>query len=109
VHLSESNKSAGYLELQNARIRWFLSLDYNDIPEPVKKTGRRTYRSLKLDGEEFEFSEGFTDLHTLTYTEILSGNGFGLKEAKQSIETVYTIRNAKPVGLQGDYHPLIKK
>jgi UDP-N-acetyl-2-amino-2-deoxyglucuronate dehydrogenase len=109
VHLSESNKSAGYLELQNARIRWFLSLDYNDIPEPVKKTGRRTYRSLKLDGEEFEFSEGFTDLHTLTYKEILSGNGFGLKEAKQSIETVYTIRNAKPVGLQGNYHPLLKK
>ncbi len=109
VHLSESNKSAGYLELENARIRWFLSLDYNDIPESVKKTGRRTYRSLMLDGEEFEFSEGFTDLHTLTYTEILSGNGFGLKEAKQSIETVYTIRNAKPVGLQGDYHPLLKK
>jgi UDP-N-acetyl-2-amino-2-deoxyglucuronate dehydrogenase len=109
VHMSESNKSAGYLELENARIRWFLSLDYNDIPESVKKTGRRTYRSLMLDGEEFEFSEGFTDLHTLTYTEILSGNGFGLKEAKQSIETVYTIRNAKPVGLQGDYHPLLKK
>jgi len=109
VHLSEPNKSAGYLELENARIRWFLSLDYNDIPESVKQTGRRTYRSIELDGEEFEFSEGFTDLHTLSYTEILSGKGYGLRDAKQSIETVYTIRNAKPVGIQGDYHPLLKK
>ncbi len=109
VHLSEPNKAAGYLELENARIRWFLSLDYNDIPAAVKAAGKRTYRSLMLDGEEFEFSEGFGDLHTLTYNEILSGRGFGLAEAKQSIETVYTIRNAKPVGLIGDYHPKLKK
>jgi UDP-N-acetyl-2-amino-2-deoxyglucuronate dehydrogenase len=108
VHLSEQNKAAGYLELENARIRWFLSLDYNDIPQPAKNAGKRTYRSITIDGEEIEFSEGFTDLHTLTYTEILAGNGYGLQDAKQSVETVYTIRNAKPVGMKGDYHPMLK-
>jgi UDP-N-acetyl-2-amino-2-deoxyglucuronate dehydrogenase len=72
VHLSEQNKAAGYLELENARIRWFLSLDYNDIPTTVKATGKRTYRSIIIDGEEIEFSEGFADLHTLTYSGILA-------------------------------------
>ena len=108
VHLSEPNKAAGYLELENARVRWFLSIDYNDIPDTVKKAGQRTFRSITVDGEEIEFSEGFTDLHTLTYKEILAGRGFGLKEARQSVETAYTIRNSKPVGLQGDYHPILK-
>ncbi len=108
VHISEPHKAAGYLELENARVRWFLSLDYNDIPDSVKKTGRRTFRSITINGEEIEFSEGFADLHTLTYREILAGRGFGLKEARQSVETAYTIRNSKPVGLQGDYHPILK-
>jgi UDP-N-acetyl-2-amino-2-deoxyglucuronate dehydrogenase len=108
VHLSENNKAAGYLELENARIRWFLSLDYNDIPKALKESGKRTYRSVTIDGKEIEFSEGFTDLHSLTYSEILAGNGFGLQDAKQSVETVYTIRNAKPVGITGEYHPILK-
>ncbi len=81
VHLSEPNKAAGYLELENARVRWFLSLDYNDIPEATKAMGKRTFRSITVDGEEVEFSEGFTDLHTDSYREILAGRGFGLKEA----------------------------
>jgi UDP-N-acetyl-2-amino-2-deoxyglucuronate dehydrogenase len=109
VHLSQADKAAGYLELENARVRWFLSLDYNDIPDPVKASGRRTFRSITVDGEEIEFSEGFADLHTLTYKEILSGRGFGLKEARQSVETAYVIRNSKPIGLEGDYHPILKK
>ena len=108
VHISEHNKAAGYLELENARIRWFLSLDYNDIPKSIKESGKRTYRSVMIDGEEFEFSEGFADLHTMTYSQILAGNGYGLQDAKQSIETVYTIRNAKPVGIKGEYHPMLK-
>jgi UDP-N-acetyl-2-amino-2-deoxyglucuronate dehydrogenase len=108
VHLSEPHKAAGYLELENARIRWFLSIDFNDIPDSVKTTGKRTYRSITVNGEEIEFSEGFSDLHTQTYKEILAGKGFGLKEARPSVETVYTIRNSKPIGLQGDYHPFIK-
>jgi UDP-N-acetyl-2-amino-2-deoxyglucuronate dehydrogenase len=108
VHLSEPNKAAGYLELKNARIRWFLSLDYNDIPKEFKDTGRRTFRSITIDGEEIEFSEGFTDLHTMTYLEILAGRGYGLQDAKQSVETVYLIRNAQPVGIKGEYHPMLK-
>jgi UDP-N-acetyl-2-amino-2-deoxyglucuronate dehydrogenase len=108
VHVSASNKAAGYLELEKARVRWFLSIDYNDLPAPVKASGQRTFRSIIVDGKEIEFSDGFTDLHTLTYKEILAGRGFGLKEARQSVETAYIIRNAKPVGLQGDYHPILK-
>ena len=108
VHISEPHKAAGYLELENARVRWFLSLDYDDIPVKSKEAGKRTFRTITVDGEEIEFSEGFADLHTLTYKEILAGRGFGLKEARQSVETAYTIRNSKPVGLLGDYHPILK-
>lgn len=108
VHISNPDKAAGYLELENARVRWFLSIDYDDIPASVKKNGKRTFRSITVNGEEIEFSEGFGELHTVTYKEILAGRGFGLKEARQSVETAYTIRNAKPVGLQGDYHPFLK-
>lgn len=108
VHISEPHKAAGYLELENARVRWFLSLDYDDIPVKCKEAGKRTFRSITVDGEEIEFSEGFADLHTLTYKEILAGRGFGLNEARQSVETAYTIRNSKPVGLQGDYNPILK-
>lgn len=108
VHLSETNKAAGYLELENARVRWFLSIDYNDIPDSIKKTGQRTYRSITVDGEEIEFSEGFNDLHTATYVDILAGMGFGLTDARQSVEIAYIIRNATPVGLKGDYHPILK-
>ena len=108
VHYLEPHKAAGYLDLEHARVRWFLSLDYNDIPGSAKESGRRTYRSITVDGEEIEFSEGFADLHTLTYKEILTGKGFGLKEARQSVEIAYTIRNSKPIGLKGDYHPILK-
>ena len=108
VHYMDLNKAAGFLELENARIRWFLSLDYNDIPADVKESGKRTFRSITVDGEEIEFSDGFTELHTETYKEILAGRGFGIEEARQSVETVYTIRNTKPAGLTGDYHPFLK-
>ena len=108
IHLSELNKAAGYLELDNARVRWFLSLDYHDIPDIGRESGQRTYRSITVDGKEIEFSKGFTDLHILSYKEILAGRGFGLKEARQSVETAYAIRNSKPVGLLGDYHPILK-
>jgi UDP-N-acetyl-2-amino-2-deoxyglucuronate dehydrogenase len=108
VHMSEPNKAAGYLELEKARIRWFLSLDHNDLPHSVAEKGQRTYRSILLNGEEIEFSEGFTDLHTQTYKEILSGKGFGLEDARQSVEIAYTIRNVKPVEIKGNYHPMLK-
>jgi UDP-N-acetyl-2-amino-2-deoxyglucuronate dehydrogenase len=108
VHLYQKDKAAGYLELEKARVRWFLSVDYNDIPDKIKDEGKRTYRSITVDGEEIEFSGGFTDLHTLSYQEILKGNGFGLEDSRKSIETVYTIRNSAPIGLRGEYHPFCK-
>jgi UDP-N-acetyl-2-amino-2-deoxyglucuronate dehydrogenase len=109
VHMLEKDKASGFLELENARVRWFLSIDYNDIPDAEKAKGKRTYRSIAVDGEEIEFSEGFGDLHTVTYKEILKGNGFGIEDARQSIETVYLIRNSSPEPIKGDYHPLIDK
>ncbi len=109
VNISEPTKAAGYLDLKNARVRWFLSLDYNDIPKETKEKGQRTFRSITIEGEELEFSEGFTELHTATYRDIISGNGFGLDDARQSVITAYDIRNARPIGLQGNYHPILKK
>ena len=108
IHQLEENKASGYLELEQARIRWYLSIDAHDLPAAVKEKGQRTYRCVTLDDEEIEFSDGFTDLHTETYREILAGRGFALEESKKSIEVVYTIRNAKPVGCKGDHHPLCK-
>lgn len=109
VHTLTESSAAGFLELENARVRWFLSIDYNDIPEEVRAKGKRTYRSLTMEGKEIEFSDGFTDLHTVSYQQILNGNGFGLNEASTSIQTVYEIRNQTPAPLQGDYHPLAKR
>jgi UDP-N-acetyl-2-amino-2-deoxyglucuronate dehydrogenase len=108
VHLLKKDKAAGFLELDKARVRWFLSIDYNDIPKGIKKNGQRTYRSITMDGKEIEFSGGFTDLHTISYEKILKGNGFGLEAGRTAIQTVYNIRNTAPVGIRGDYHPIIK-
>jgi len=105
VHLKTPFANAGFMKLKNARVRWFLSVKYDYIPEEIKATGQRTYRSITVNGEEIEFSGGFTELHTKSYEEILKGNGFGLDEARKSIEIVSTIRNQEPVGLVGEYHP----
>jgi len=109
VHYASATKMAGYLQFQKARVRWFLSVDFNDLPEEVKAKGQRTFRSITLDGKEIEFSEGFTDLHTRTYEQILQGNGYLLEDCRRSIETVFTIRNQQPVGLKGEYHPFCAK
>ena len=108
THILEEDRAAGFLDLERARVRWFLSVNYDFIPEHSKAIGQRTYRSIKVEEEEIEFSSGFTDLHTRSYEEILKGNGFGLQEAKSSIEIVHEIRNATPQGLKGDYHPFCK-
>ena len=108
VHVSEADKSAGFLELERARVRWILSIDETMLPADIVAKGQRTYRSIKMENEEIEFSAGFTDLHTDSYKHILNGNGFGLDEAKNSIQMVYNIRNAEAKGLVGDYHPLLK-
>lgn len=107
VHLREKNKASGYLEFKNARVRWFLSIDENDLPNYIKKINQKTYRSITIDEQELEFSKGFTELHTESYKEILKGNGFGLEDVKQSIDIVHDIRN-KSILKSGEKHPYIK-
>ncbi len=107
-HILKEDIAAGFLDLERARVRWFLSVNYDLIPENIKALGQRTYRSISVEGEEIEFSGGFTDLHTKSYEAIIEGNGFGLLEAKTSIDIVHAIRNSEPLGLKGDYHPFCK-
>ncbi len=109
VHYSSDTKAAGYLEYENARARWFLSVDVADVPDAQRAAGQRTYRSITVDNEEIEFSGGFTDLHTRTYEEILAGRGYGLEANRTAITAVATIRNSQPIGLKGDYHPFLKR
>jgi len=109
VHVKTADTNAGYFRLKNATVRWFLSVNYDYIPQEIRDSGMRTYRSITVNGDEIEFSGGFTDLHTRSYEEILKGNGFGLNEAYGSIRTVSTIRNLPAIGLKGDYHSFCKK
>jgi len=107
VHVLEPTRAAGYLELQNARVRWFLSVDRQDLPVAPEPGKPSTYRSIAVDGEEIEFSGGFTDLHTQSYQRILAGDHFSIADARAAIDVVYGIRTSTPVGLCGDYHPLL--
>lgn len=106
VHVNTHDRASGLLELERARVRWFLSINEDTLPEEVSSKGARTFRSITIDGKELEFSEGFTDLHTLSYKDILDGRGFGLEEAGIAVQTVHDIRKAQPLGLTGDHHPL---
>ena len=109
VHYSDEKKMAGFLELDNARIRWFLSVDRNDLPEAIKKEGNTTYRSITIDGQEIEFSGGFTDLHTKVYEDILAGRGFGIEDARPSINLAYELRKTIPSPSSGDrVHPFTR-
>lgn len=109
VHISSHDRVAGFLEFEKARVRYFLSINFDTLPLEAKLAGKRTYRSLLMEGNEIEFSDGFTELHTDSYNHILSGEGFGLDQARKSIEIVHNIRNATPIGLIGDYHPFATK
>jgi UDP-N-acetyl-2-amino-2-deoxyglucuronate dehydrogenase len=109
VHCSGEAKAAGYLEYERARVRWFLSIDANDLPEQVKGK-KSTYRNIDVSGEQLEFSEGFTDLHTTSYREILEGRGYGLADARHCIETVNVIRTSVPVSGSGnEVHPFVSQ
>ena len=108
VHLHEHDRAAGYLEFEKARVRWFLSINFDLLPNDIKQKGQSTYRSITVDGKEIEFSEGFFDLHTKSYENIIEGKGFGLEEAKESIEIVHEIRNSEKKPILGEYHPLAK-
>ncbi|MNO53308.1 UDP-N-acetyl-2-amino-2-deoxy-D-glucuronate oxidase [compost metagenome] len=107
LHYADNYKAAGYLEYEKARVRWFLSIDANDLPAAVK--GKKpTYRSITVDGDEMEFSEGFTDLHTISYEEILAGRGYGIEDARHCVETVEVIRTSAPTAAAaGEAHPFL--
>ncbi|WP_337157534.1 Gfo/Idh/MocA family oxidoreductase [Pseudomonas putida] len=109
VHFANEFKAAGYLEYENARVRWFLSIDANDLPDSVR--GKKpTYRSITCDGVEIEFSEGFTDLHTVSYQAIIDGKGYGIEDARHCVETVESIRGMAPVIAQNDEgHPFLAR
>lgn len=105
-HLAEAS-AAGFLEYERARVRWFLSIDAGDLPAAVQGK-KSTFRNIDISGEQLEFSEGFTDLHTVSYREILAGRGYGLADARHCIETVNVIRSARPVAPGPDAHPFVR-
>lgn len=109
VHYKSDSTAAGFLQLERARVRWFLSLDADFIPAEIRQTGKTTFRSIKIGDEMFEFSDGFTDLHTQAYKRILAGEGFRLKDARNYVSICQTIRSTDPVGITGDYHPFLQR
>jgi UDP-N-acetyl-2-amino-2-deoxyglucuronate dehydrogenase len=109
VYLNTPTKAAGYLEYEHARVRWFLSLDVNDVPVAERSKGKTTYRALVADGVEIEFSDGFADLHTRIYEEVLAGRGFGVEENRVAIETVTHIRNAPLASSNERTHPFVDR
>ena len=107
VYLREQNSASGYLEFENARVKWFLSTDSEQLPEYIKKNNQTTFRSIKIDDNELEFSGGFTNLHNLVYKDIINGKGYGLAEARTAIEIVENIRTSQKITGNKDYcHPL---
>ncbi len=108
VHVMTHDRVAGYLGLEKARVRYFLSINADTLPENAVQGEKKTYRTIMIDGDQFEFSAGFTELHTKSYEKILQGEGFRISEARNCIEIVSRIRNSTPVGLKGDYHPLAR-
>jgi UDP-N-acetyl-2-amino-2-deoxyglucuronate dehydrogenase len=106
VHIASHDRVAGFLKLEKARVRYFLSINADTLPQTALEQNAHTFRSIHIDNEEFDFSGGFTELHTESYRHILKGGGFSLQEARNAIQMVHDIRNATPVGLKGNYHPL---
>lgn len=109
VYHSDESRMSGFIELDHARVRWFLSVDKNDLPFSAKAGGKTTYRSITVDGKEIEFSEGFTDLHTRVYEETLAGRGFGIRDARPSITLTHAIRTSAISPKDEFAHPLLKK
>lgn len=107
LYHSDSKRMSGFIELARAHVKWFLSIDAADLPRQVVEKGRTTFRSIKVDDEEIEFTEGFTDLHTRIYEEALAGRGFGIADVRPSIELVYRIRTADVVPMDDRAHPFL--
>ena len=109
MHYSSPRKACGFIELKNANVRWFLSIDREDLPEDTMRLGHPTFRSITVDRKEIEFSGGFTDLHTVVYQNTLKGEGFSLEDARPSVALAHDIRDAKPIGVNERAHPLAKR
>jgi len=107
VHYSDAYRAGGFLELERARVSWFLSVDAADLPFDAQPGGRTTYRSITIDGEEIEFTDGFTDLHTRVYEKTLAGDGFGIEAARPAIELGYRLRTMEPSRKDDTVHPLL--
>jgi len=107
LFLKQTNKAAGFIELQNANVQWYLSIDSNDLPKEAVDNKKSTYRSITIDGNELEFTEGFTDLHTKIYQEVINGKGFGIEDARPSIEVAYEIRHLPVTNIKELYHPML--
>jgi len=110
VHLDEPRRMAGYIELEHARVRWFLSVNASDLPRTAAAQGKTTHRSIAVDGTEIEFSDGFDDLHTRVYELTLAGKGFGIEDARHAIALVHAMRKV-PVAApaSSDLHPLLQR
>lgn len=106
LHLSDPKRMSGFIELQNANVKWYLSTNRNDLPKEAVDKGVPTFRSITVDGEEIQFSEGFTDLHTLVYKEILNGRGFGIDDTRPSITLAQKLRSTQPVESFDNIHPI---
>lgn len=109
VHLRTPRKMSGLLELERARVRWFLSVDEEDLPDTARRAGKSAYRSMTLDGQNIEFSDGFTDLHTRVYREILAGRGTGIHEARPAIELVFALNNTDTIAHPEYCHPFLER
>lgn len=109
VHHADSKRMSGFLDLELARVRWFLSVERADLPDDVLASGRTTYRSIAVDGEEIEFTDGFSDLHTRVYEETLAGRGFGIEDARPAIELVHRIRTSGLSPIDDCSHPFVSR
>jgi len=109
VHYADNRKTGGVLELEHARVRWFLSIDKKDLPDTSKTSGQSTFRSISVDDKEIEFSEGFTDLHNIVYQETLAGRGFGIEDSRPSISLAHQIRNASATGINENSHHFLRQ
>jgi UDP-N-acetyl-2-amino-2-deoxyglucuronate dehydrogenase len=108
VYHADAERMSGFIELEKARARWFLSVNHNDLPEATREAKKTTFRSITVDGQEIEFSEGFADLHTRVYEHTLAGNGFGIEDARPSIELTHRIRHAELSPFDSNTHPFLK-
>lgn len=108
VHVHTHDRASGYMKLEKANVRWFLSINEECLPEKVVCKDQRTFRSIKIEGKELEFSAGFTDLHTISYSDILSGGGFRINETTQAIKIVHDIRHSELSDIEEQYHQLVK-